>query len=302
MAKRKAAGIPGPNLIITRKCDSNCVFCLAHSGEPAMPPGLIRKALDRGYDTVSFAGGEPLLSADLEKWVRSAVAKGTRYILVLTNGLNLTEARRLSLVDAGVDHFHFNFPSHLEKTHDRITGTRGKLKTQVEAIKRTAKAGPQMASAAFVVNSLNYRQMPDYIEYVARNFPGIFYVEFHFVRVAGRVRNDPGLVPELGKVRPYLVRALRKAEKLGLRCVADGFPLCFMKGVEIYSREAWHLFTQERYFLKKKPLRDCPPCGLSALCAGPAKEYLALHGKKGFKPAPAGAVKPLLAYFEKKKS
>lgn len=301
-AKKKngGSGVPGPNLIVTKKCDRRCAFCLAHDGQPAMSAGLIRAALARRYDTISFAGGEPLLCADLEKWARAAAAGGTRYMLVLTNGLNLTDGRRASLLAAGIKHFHFNFPSHLERTHDLLTGTAGKLGIQTDAIRKTAAAGPQLASVGCVVNSLNYRELPGYVAYAARNFPGLFYLEFHFVKVAGRVRGNEGLVPDLRKVRPYLVRALRAAEKLGLKCVADGFPLCFLKGVEKYSREAWHLYNGDHAFLNRSAPLGCPPCGLSGLCTGPSPEYARLRGRKGFRPAPAGAAAPLLRYFRDK--
>jgi len=259
-----------------------------------MSPGNIEKVLDLGYEALSFAGGEPLLSADLEKWVKAAVGRGTRRPLVLTSGLGLTGKRLAALLRAGVTHFHFNFPSHLEEPYNRITCTRGKFKEQVAAIKNACAAGPELASVGFVVNELNYRQMPDYVEYAARKFRGLFYAEFHFIKVAGRVCGQEWLVPELGKVQPFLSQALKKAGELKLNCMTDGFPLCFMKGYESCSREAWHLFANKRSFLNNSAARDCAPCGLSELCPGPRKDYVELHGDWDFVPAPPGAAKPVL--------
>lgn len=286
---------PDPNIFVTDKCGRNCLYCSANGEERLMTPARIKEVLSRRHRRLVFEGGEPLLSADLERWVRAAVRKGTRDITVLTNGLQLTPARRASLLKAGVKHFHFNFPSHLEKLHDRLTGTSGKLRVQTGVIKATAAGGAEAAALVCVINSLNYRYLPAYVEYAAREFPGIFYVAFNFIKIKGLVKKRLFLVPELGQVRPFLLEALSRAKRLGLPCLVDGVPLCFLNGFEAYSRDTDFLVRGDRTYLKEKNFaKTCARCGFSAICAGPRADYLALRGARGFRAAPVGAAAPVI--------
>jgi hypothetical protein len=139
------------------------------------------------------------------------------------------------------------------------------------------------------VNSLNYKLLPEYVEYAAREFSGLFYCELRFIKVAGRVRKQPKLVPELKEVAPFLTKALRRAEKPGLNCVADGFPLCFMKGVEQYSRKARHLLAGNHLWLSANRSATCSTCASSSIRTGSLPEYIALKGESGFNPASKGA-------------
>lgn len=255
-----------------------------------MTPSQVRGVLAAGYKGLVFEGGEPLLSPDLERWVRAARRRGTRDVTVLTSGLLLTPSRLASLRRAGVNHFHFNFPSHLEKLHDLLTGTRGRLGAQLSAIRSAAASGPGAAALVCVVNSLNYRQLPGYVEFVARELPGVLYVAFNFIKVKGLVKRRLWLVPGLAEVRPFLLAALRRARQLGLPCLVDGVPLCFLPGFEALARDADCLVKGESTYLReKKPVPACARCGLSAVCAGPRADYVALRGAGGFRAAPRGA-------------
>lgn len=254
----------------------------------------VREVLARAKGTLVFEGGEPLLSRRLEAWVRAARAKGAADIAVLTNGLRLTDRRRRALRRAGVDHFHFNFPSHIEKLYDALTGTRGLFRRQAEAMKAAASDGPEAAVLVCVLNSKNYRFLPDYVEYAAREFPGLFYIAFNFIKVKGAVKKRDWLVPSLGAVSPYLRSALARARRLGVNCLVDGVPLCFLKGFEAHSRDVAFMMRGDGVYLSEKErVAPCSRCGLSCVCAGPRADYLALRGAAGFRAAPAGAAGPV---------
>lgn len=292
--KRKPAGPPDPNVFVTARCARACLYCSAKGEDRGMTPAQIRAVLARRHPALVFEGGEPLLCADLEKWVRAAAKKGTRDATLLTSGAGLTAARRAALAAAGINHFHFNFPSHLEKLHDLLTGTRGAFPAQVCTIKETAASGPEAAALVCVINSLNYKYLPAYAAYAARQFPGLFYVAFNFIKVKGLVKKNLWLVPELAKVRPYLLAALRKARALGLPCLVDGVPLCFLRGFEAYARDADTLLRGDRTYLREKAaVAACARCGFAAICAGPRADYVALRGEAGFRAAPAGAAGPV---------
>lgn len=279
-----------PNVFLTAGCARNCLFCSARGEDRVMTPAQVRQVLAAGYRSLVFEGGEPLLSRELEKWVRSARRSGVEDVTVLTSGLQLTPARLASLRKAGVDHFHFNFPSHVEKLHDLLTGTSGRFKAQLAAIKAAAACGPGAAALVCVVNSLNYRQLPEYVEFAARELPGVLYIAFNFIKVKGLVKKRLWLVPELAEVKPFLLAALRRARELGLPCLVDGVPLCFLSGFEAYARDADCLVKGDNtYLYEKRTVAACARCGLAAVCAGPRADYVALRGSRGFKAAPKGA-------------
>lgn len=281
---------PDPNVFVTAACGRRCLYCSAEGEDRGMTPAQIRAVLRRGHRSLVFEGGEPLLCAGLERWVKAAAASGTGDITVLTNGLALTPERRASLTRAGVAHFHFNFPSHLERVYDLLTGTRGRFAAQVAAMKGAAAQGPEAAALVCVVNSVNYRLLPAYVSYAARELPGLFYIAFNFIKVKGLVKKNKWLVPRLGEVRPFLLKALARARELGVPCLADGFPLCFMKGFEAYSSDADRLLKGDRTYLREKArVKACEGCGLAGVCAGPRADYVSLYGGDGFKPAPRGA-------------
>lgn len=290
MTGKKQPSPLDPNIFLTDKCGRKCIFCSAEGEDRVMTAAQVKQVLDRRHGSLVFEGGEPLLSRDLEKWARAARRKGARDLTVLTNGLLLTPARRVSLVKAGIGHFHFNFPSHLEKLHDLLTGTRGRFSAQLAAIKQTAAAGPEAAALVCVVNALNYKHLPAYVDFAAREFPGIFYIAFNFIKVKGLVKKHTWLVPELAEVRPFLLEALRRARALGLPCLVDGVPLCFLKGFEAYSRDADSLLKGDRTYLgEKKFVKTCAACGFARICAGPRADYAQLRGLRGFRAAPRGA-------------
>lgn len=281
---------PDPNVFLTEKCGRACLFCSARGEDRAMTTAQVRAVLRRAHPALVFEGGEPLLAPGLENWVRAARLTGTTDITLLTNGLLLTPERRRTLVRAGVNHFHFNFPSHLPAAHDALTGTKGRLGAQLTAIKEAAASGPEAAALVCVVTSLNFRHLPAYVSFAAREFPGLHYIAFNLVKFKGAVRKRPDLVPDLREAGPRLLAALRRARKLGLPCLVDGVPLCFLRGFEAYSRDADKLLRGDRTYLReKKPVKACANCGLSSLCPGPRADYAALRGERGFRAAPPGA-------------
>lgn len=294
MTKDRGPASGEPNVFLTAACNRRCVYCSAEGEDRAMSARDVREVLARRKGTLVFEGGEPLLTRRLEAWVREARAGGAKDIAVLTNGLNLTDRRRLALRRAGVDHFHFNFPSHIGKLYDPLTGTRGLFRRQTEAIKAAAADGPEAAVLVCVLNSKNYRFLPAYVEFAAREFPGLFYIAFNFIKVKGAVKKRVWLVPKLGELSPYLRAALARARELGVNCLVDGVPLCFLRGFEAHSRDVTFLMRGDGVYLSEKErVPACSRCGLSSVCAGPRADYLALRGPAGFRAAPSGAAAPV---------
>ena len=233
-----------------------------------------------------FEGGEPLLSNELESWIKEAKAAGVPNIIVLTNGFLLTEERLKSLYAAGTGHFHFNFPSHRPEVHEALMLMPNMYERQIEAIKRTSELSDEAAVLVCVINSLNYRHLPDYVRFVKENFPGIYYIEFNFIKVMGSVKDKHYLVPKLSDVAPYLLEALSLAKEYCIGCLLDHIPLCFIDGWEMYTYDVPHIMRGNRTYLgEKNHVKSCLDCSLAIICAGPRKDYVSIHGEDEFKPS-----------------
>ena len=289
-----------PNIILTTRCNGRCIYCSANGEDRHMSIDGVRfSVFNSGHNALVFEGGEPLLCLDLEYWVRMARKSGVEEAHILTNGYLLNSERLESLFEAGATHFHFNFPSHISEIHETLTDLKGHFEKQVASISRVYDKNPESLVLVCVVNSLNYKYLADYVEFVAKKFPKLFYIAFNSIKVMGNVRRRRNLVPRLTEVSPYLISALKKAKELHIPCLCDGFPLCVLKGWEVYSRDIEHLLRGNPTYLKEKEaVRQCRKCTLSDLCAGIRKDYVYVHGKSEVK-ASSLSPEPIIAMVNK---
>lgn len=136
-----------------------------------------------------------------------------------------------------------------------------------------------------VVNSVNYKLLSDYVRYSHENFPGLFYILFIFVKAVGRVRENKWVLPRMTDVGPEMVKALKIAKELGVSCLVDGMPLCFLPGCEAYSWDITHkLDGFNRYPTSQAVVENCTKCSLFDICVGPRTEYVEIYGTEEFKP------------------
>jgi MoaA/NifB/PqqE/SkfB family radical SAM enzyme len=277
---------PEPNVFVCDACNQRCVFCSAEGEDRRMSEREKLAVLRIPFGTVSLEGGEPLLNRRLELLAAAARRAGTKNVMLFTNGLLLTEERLRSLLAAGVNGFNFNLPSHRAATHDALTGVRGQLPRKLAKIKRAiALSPPGSVVLTFVVTAGNFREMPAYVRFVARELKGVFYVSFNFIKIKGRVKKNPGLVPRISAAAVSLRAALRAARKAGLRVITDGFPLCLLKGFELTSIDLQKaLRASTLYSGEKAKGEPCESCSVSSLCWGPRADYLRLRGAGEFRP------------------
>lgn len=291
---------PEPNVFVCDACNQRCVFCSAEGEDRRMSEREKLAVLRIPFETVSLEGGEPLLDRRLELLAAAARRAGSGNVMLFTNGLLLTEERLGALLAAGVNGFNFNLPSHRAVTHDALTGVRGQLPRKLELIKKTIElAPPGSVVLTFVVTALNFREMPAYVRFVARELKGVFYVSFNFIKIKGRVKKDTGLVPRISAAAASLRAALRAAGAAGLRVITDGFPLCLLKGFELSSIDLQKaLRASTLYSGEKAKGKPCGACSVSKLCWGPRADYLRLRGPGEFRPLktdPAVFLKALAA-------
>jgi len=177
-----------------------------------------------------------------------------------------------------VELFNINFPSHESAGNDRITGTKGTLKLRAAGVKNLLRAGGRVR-LTHIISSLNYRSLPAFITYAAKNFPGVKYIQFSYLKGMGAAQENSWLLPAYAKVSPHLVKALGLCARAGIETVVDHIPPCFLG--PFYGRHidfikcaaGWDTSLSK---LEKKRLPGCRPCLLKANCFGPRKEHVAM--------------------------
>ena len=289
---------PEPNVFVCGACNQRCVFCSAEGEDRRMSEREKLAVVRIPFETLSLEGGEPLLDRRVELLAAAARRAGSKNVMLFTNGLLLTEERLDALLAAGVSGFNFNLPSHRAATHDALAGVKGLLPRKLALIKKTIEqAPPGSVVLTFVVTALNYREMPAYVRFVARELKGVFYISFNFIKIKGRVKKDLGLVPSISAAAVSLRAALRAARAAGVRVITDGFPLCLLKGFELTSIDLQKtLRASSLYAGEKAKGKPCQSCSVASLCWGPREDYLRLRGSGEFRPLkrdPAAFLKSL---------
>ncbi|MDD5656620.1 MAG: radical SAM protein, partial [Elusimicrobia bacterium] len=270
-------------------CNQKCLFCSAREGAAADAPRVIRRDIESQPDILEISGGEPTLAPDLLQWVGLARRHGIQEIILCTNGTRLENRAFVGdLVEAGITLFNFNLPSHNEKLFNALTRTTGLFQRRLAAINNTIAAGQgRWVRITFVINELNYRTARRYAAFAIERFPGLSYISFHLAKLRGRMVSRRFLVPKLSDVGAHLRAAADLCRTRGMMFVVDGIPLCFMEGFEARSIDAQQLARGLRssYLEEKARPRRCAGCSLAALCAGPRRDYVAVHGAGELRPS-----------------
>lgn len=289
-----------PVIHLTTACNHRCLFC-SRKGDPPESEKEIQAILKKFKYTITLEGGEPTLSKNLFSVLKKAKKAKAREIMLVTNGFSLDKPENIEkLLEAGVDVFNFNFPSHLEKVYNLLSGSKNFKKT-IKAIKNCVSlAGPQKTRLTFVLNSLNYKHLPGYARFIKKEFKEIFYAEINMIKVLGSVKKRTWLVPKLKAMEDCLKEGFKEFRRLDLKFLSDGLPLCFMKGYEENNIDACMAAAGGLFSVSEKaPCPPCQKCLLKNLCPGPRKDYVFLYGFEELKPfknaAYAAAVKKKLS-------
>ena len=269
-------------LPITEKCNLNCLFCSAKGRNAQMERKDMLQMINQSKDGLAISGGETTLSPDLF-WVIEEAKKKNIFIELQTNGITLCyKGLALKLVKSGVNLFNINFPSHLPSVNDKITQTKGLFDNKIKGIKNLQDIGANIRLTC-VVNAFNYKYLEDYIVFIKKNFPKIKFIQFSFIKIMGGAKDNPQILVTYEKVQPYLLKAFKKCQKLGISFITDHIPLCYIDGFIEHHIDYQKMIRGKKseYSLEEKiKLKECANCRLNSYCYGVRKDYLNFFGRK----------------------
>jgi MoaA/NifB/PqqE/SkfB family radical SAM enzyme len=271
-----------------RRCNQRCVFCSwpAGAGKEKMPSlaDWLREIAAMPPGLVQISGGEPLLAGTENlRLLLAAVKKLGRRAELQTNALaaaDLPEEELKGLVralGAAGGCFNVNFPAASPAADYRVTRVRGAFKKRLAGVRRLAAAGAAVR-LTHVVSAANYRALPAFAAFAAKELKGISWIQFSYVKGMGRA--DKAQLPAYRAVSPFLVKALAACRAAGLRCEVDHIPPCFLG--EFYRLSVDMVKMRKGapgpHLLEKRRVPACRGCRFLKLCPGPRKDYIAAHG------------------------
>ena len=297
------------DLKLSYACNNNCVHCvITDQREAALASGrkdfrttaqVVRELVDaaaRGFQVVTFTGGEPTMRRDLSSLVRAAVELGLQ-VGLQTNARLLSRAEvREPLCGLGV-RFVVAVHGPDAATHDAVTRADGSFEQTLAAVRALAAAGEKVTGKV-VISQINSGKLGDIAQRLAE--AGVRRVNFTFPHALGNARRQFGaVVPRYADVMPALRNAFAVLDAAGAEAVTEAVPLCLLAGevhraTELCYRTGFHSevrqldqdprdWSDDRTREGKAKPPSCAACDLDATCEGPWREYLEAFGGEEFR-------------------
>ena len=310
---------------INGACNQKCLFCNRppeNTNKSFVKKETIKKNLDsllKGKEVkrIIFTGGEPLLHPDLDEFI--AYAKKLGFTTeIQTNGTLLDPPRLRTLKRAGLDIINFAFHSHKKEMSDKLRGVDFGFETIIKNIKLADALGFQL-HVIHVINSVNYADMPAFVDYV--NLMKLKHLRLNLSIVVpdGWAWENRWIIPRMRDIKPYLLEAMKKCVKYGIRFdVSEIVPLCIVEGFEEHAVST--VFKLDNFkivddYVTGKRVLDfvnpgpeyalkapqCEKCSMNAICGGFYPKLPEVYGVSDYVPRrddPSAIIKKIKPGFD----
>jgi MoaA/NifB/PqqE/SkfB family radical SAM enzyme len=294
---------------LTMACNERCPFCNVPQEDYARPTpsqdealAALEGFLAEGAETLTISGGEPtLLRRRLVGLVRTARARGIRFVELQTNAVLIDDAYAAELAEAGVTSAFVSLLSHVPEHHDVLAGLQGAFQRCLRGIDALLDHGVRVTLNP-VTASLTQDLVADYVDFVAERLPRVRFVSMSAVQPHGRARADAAdLLPDYAVLRERIREARSRAAAHGLELVNPycGLPLCvgwdddLDHCVEAFEARGggWRRTPGLDNLGNKAHGEPCRTCALRTRCGGAWHAYWEIRGGSGLR-APAITVEP----------
>jgi|GEM_PF-4575336 len=256
-------------LSLDSRCNQRCLICMKKDNISQgrtltlnKVKSEIIKAKKEGYDHIDFFGGEPLSYTFITTAIQFA-NKLSLSCFLATNATKLCSQSfaRYFFDKTKIKEVRTTLYSHRSTLHDRLTQTKNSHKKTVTGIKNILKFGKTGLSVNVVINSLNFRELPQVVDFIYDL--GVRNMTFSGLTFDGEILNHTRLYADLTKIKPYLIKAVKKSLQMGLQVRLIKLPACILKKSDRHPSR--YIFENNRNFLK---LRSCLLCASSYYCPG----------------------------------
>lgn len=270
-------------LVVTNKCNSNCIMCPCSEYLRRMPANEsvehlchIIEYMPSDTKHLTITGGEPTLLrggllAVFEK-LRVHFEDFTQFQF-LTNGRAFSDNSYLQrFLEVVPDTTYYGIPlyAYSPDTHDPITQAAGSFTQTVSGIQALLHHGANV-ELRIVISKLNHQHMDRLAEYVVENLHGLSHVAIMAVEMCGEAAVNRGAV--------WLdYQDAFHASKIAIKTLLTGgidvrlynFPLCKVE------RGYWSLCRKSISDYKIRYNEGCRQCNVRDLCGGVFQSTLGL--------------------------
>jgi molybdenum cofactor biosynthesis enzyme MoaA len=278
--------------IINYECNFDCVFCNIKGNQECLTSynkavAEIKK-MKKGGPGVGITGGEPTLFPKLTTLIRLCKRQGVLNVVLTTNGyLFANPAYTKKIERTGLDAVFIPIHSYKRSTFEKITRKNGSYDKCILGVKNIMKSNIKIMFN-LVINRLNYKELEETVRFINREF-GKYPISFSFVQPHGAARDNKSIVPRMIDIKPYLVRSMRLAQKLGITFEISGcsVPACMVPGFEKFSierRDAGDKNFAAEMTRNKIKSPKCCLCVHDKKCFGVWRQYAKMYGVEELKP------------------
>ncbi len=294
-------------LVLGYSCNNKCIFCLYGDEKGMRPLEDLKKSLDdlrKLSDKVMLTGGSEFREDYLEilKYAKNLGFS----IHIDTNArvfADMEFAREVFKICPDAV-FSTGLHAPVAEIHDEITQVKGSWEETVAGLRNIIELGFKWVDIVSVICKMNYKILPEITEFAK----GLGVSQHHFVLVRKEGRAEkiyPELLPSIHEFKPYLMKAIEKAEKLNLPVKVYGLPLCIIKpkysfelGAVNASKIIWDLEGEKNDELKGRnniriKFPKCKKCRYFYVCMGPLKAYTEVYGGNEFMPVEGKYIRTL---------
>ena len=281
---------------INGHCNMSCSFCFVDRTVPDIAVDElkeeIRKMAGGGTRHLVFSGGEPTIHPQLAELIRFASSLGAFDVIEMqTNGVHCADLEYTrALVEAGLNKVTVSLHSVDPAHSDMITRLPNAFPKTVQAMHNFRRLGV-LTQIAHVITKANYKELPDTVRYLRREFPaegghlsiclaiaqGISDLVFEWV------------IPRFSEIKPYVADALdfclESDVGFGGMIGQGGYPPCMLDGdVRYYAGVLDKIFKSEDASSQFYKPEKCRECSFDPYCLGPRRSYVEHYGDAEIKP------------------
>jgi MoaA/NifB/PqqE/SkfB family radical SAM enzyme len=271
------------HLPINGVCNIKCVFCSAEGRTGGYElPELLREISVDATGHIQISGGDPMLREPLEVLAIVAHAKKLGKIVEFQTNAVLVEKwdpKRLAQLAGLVDFWNVNFSAHTPELDVAVTESPGAFEARVRGVKILLTLGKPVR-LNYIVHEINYRDAEDFVRFAVAELPGFSWIQFSYVKGMGRAKNNQLIMPRFRDAAPYLNRAFKLCDRLGVNFDVDHIPVCFVMEWKDHHADYRKMRAAAvgRHLSEKQQIADCDGCAMRDACPGPRKDYIEVYG------------------------
>lgn len=296
---------------ISYACLNNCIFCSERCQLERFPGKFVSKTdiqkklrqfSLKGFNHISFTGGEPTLHPDFIEIAE--FAKGLGYRTYVSSNGGLLSSRRFSRNALPyIDEISFSIHGHNSRIHNLHTGNAKSFSNLLSAIENIEESSKDTFGLInIVITRYNFIYLNKIIDFVS------YYKRVKHVLISNFAPEGSGsdnfreLVIPLSRIKEKIAEAVCLAQSKSIALRFFGLPMCILGNHQDFSNDAWwspratieKWKTKNKIFLKTtfsyNPTRNrvkthkCRQCARNNICGGIFERYYREFGDSELSP------------------